>query len=844
MKKLSLFVALFVAAFLLLDNQYQFTNVSAQTNNETSSSRPDAQQDRMLADTIKRLTNRSTDGLVQKRGTSGSGFSVDLEDRFQNVMLSKIDVDGEPVAACITSVEEANAFFGKNLETGELISSNAFQKDDTASVAARHGMSEDEFLFYKKLIEDAAQQRSMSPNAATINIVNGDGAGEGFNDATAATPEGGNTGTTRAEQRLNLFNFAAGIWGAYLDTTVSINVNSQFNTLSPCTTSGGVLGSAGATTIYRDFGNAEFAGTWYHVALANKREGTDLNGATAEINARFNSEVDNGCLGAGTRFYYGLNNTTPGGRINLLVVLLHEMGHGLGFSSFANGTTGVLNQGFSDVYTRNMYDRTTNKYWHEMTNAERMTSALNTSNVLWDGPNVKAASGNLTNGRDAATGRVQLFTPNPFQGGSSVSHFDSAVSSNVLMEPVINVGLPIDLDLTRQQMRDIGWYRDTDADLVPDSITSVTPSGNTVIIGTQVTINWTNTGGFNKNVTIEMSADGGTTYPTALATNIANNGSFTFTVPNTPTTQARIRVREANFVDPSGVSAANFTISTTTVPQGRAAFDYDGDGKTDVSIFRPASGEWWINRSSNGTSQAFQFGSATDKIVPADYTGDNKTDVAFFRPSTGEWFIMRSENQSFYSFPFGANGDIPASADFDGDGKADVAVFRPSDATWYIRRSTDGGTTIQQFGQNGDVPVVADYDGDSKADIAIYRVASGEWWINRSTAGLIAFQFGNSSDKAVQGDYTGDGKADVAFFRPSTREWFVLRSENQSYYAAPFGAPGDVPTPGDYDGDGKNDFAVFRASEANWYLQRTTAGFTAQQFGNSSDMPTPNAFVR
>jgi hypothetical protein len=843
MKKLSLFVALFVAAFLLLDNQYQFTNVSAQTNNETSSSRPDIQQDRMLADTIKRLTNRSTDGLVQQRGNSGSGFSVSLEDRFQNVMLSKIDVHGEPVAACITSVEEANAFFGKNLETGELISSNAFQKDDTASVAARHGMSEDEFLFYKKLIEDAAQKRALSPDAATINIVNADGEGEGFNDPTATAFEGGNTGATRGEQRLTLFQFAAAIWGAYLDTSVEINVRSQFNPQTPCTSAGGVLGSAGATRIYRDFSNAQFPGTWYHVALANKRQGTDLNATEAEINATFNSDVDNGCLNPGTRFYYGLNNTTPGGRINLLVVLLHEMGHGLGFSSFANGSTGTLNNGFPDIYTRYMYDRATSKYWYEMTNAERMTSALNTSNVLWDGPNVKAASGSLTNGREAATGRVQLFTPNPFQGGSSVSHFDSAVFTNVLMEPVINTGLPIDLDLTRQQMRDIGWYRDTDADLVPDTITGVTPSGNTVVVGNFVTINWTNTGGFNRNVRVELSTDGGLTYPNVLATNVANNGTWEFVVPNIPTTQARIRVREANFVEPAGVSASNFTISTSA-PQARAAFDYDGDGKTDVSIFRPASGEWWINRSATGTSQAFQFGSGTDKIVPADYTGDNKADVAFFRPSTGEWFIMRSENQSFYSFPFGTNGDIPASADFDGDGKADVAVFRPSDATWYIRRSTDGGTTIQQFGQNGDVPVVADYDGDSKADIAIYRVASGQWWIQRSTAGLIAFQFGTSADKTVQGDYTGDGKADVAFFHPDTREWFVLRSENQSYYAAPFGAPGDVPTPGDYDGDGRNDLAIFRPSEANWYVQRTTAGFMAQQFGNSTDLPTPNAFVR
>jgi uncharacterized delta-60 repeat protein len=275
----------------------------------------------------------------------------------------------------------------------------------------------------------------------------------------------------------------------------------------------------------------------------------------------------------------------------------------------------------------------------------------------------------------------------------------------------------------------------------------------------------------------------------------------------------------------------------------RTPFDFDGDGKTDISIFRPSVGEWWINRSSNGLGYALQFGSSVDKLTPVDFTGDGKSDVAFFRPNTGEWFVLRSEDNSFYSFPFGANGDIPAPADFDGDNKADAAVFRPSDSTWYIRRSTDGGTTIQTFGQSGDVPVVADYDGDGKADIAVYRVNSGEWWIQRSTSGLIAFQFGNSTDKPVQGDYTGDGKADVALFRQSTGEWFILRSENQSYYSFPFGANGDTPAPGDYDGDGKFDATVFRPSTNTWYSQRTTAGTLIQSFGQNGDTPVPNSFV-
>lgn len=274
----------------------------------------------------------------------------------------------------------------------------------------------------------------------------------------------------------------------------------------------------------------------------------------------------------------------------------------------------------------------------------------------------------------------------------------------------------------------------------------------------------------------------------------------------------------------------------------RTSFDFDGDGKTDISIFRPSLGQWWYQRSSDGQVPAAQFGTGTDKLVPADYTGDGKTDIAYWQPSTGAWFVLRSENNTYYSFPFGANGDIPVPADYDGDGQADAAVFRPSNSTWYINKST-GGITIQQFGASDDVPVVADYDGDGKSDIAIFRPGSAEWWIQRSSAGLFACQFGSSGDKPVQGDYTGDGKADVAFWRPSTGEWFILRSENLSFFAAPFGAIGDIPTPGDYDGDGKFDFGVFRSSSNTWFVNRSTQGTLIQGFGVNGDIPVPSAYI-
>ncbi len=293
----------------------------------------------------------------------------------------------------------------------------------------------------------------------------------------------------------------------------------------------------------------------------------------------------------------------------------------------------------------------------------------------------------------------------------------------------------------------------------------------------------------------------------------------------------------ADIVTENDTTNLSVFLSACLIPTPR--YGFDGDGKSDISVYRPSSGIWYTLRSSDNSFTTQSWGISTDKVVTADYDGDSKTDLAVYRPSTGAWYLLRSTNSTFISQSFGISTDTPVPADYDGDGKADVAVYRAG--IWCILRSSDNQFVAQSFGISTDKAVPADYDGDGKADIAVYR--SGSWYIQQSGNNQLRGQlFGTSTDLPVAGDYDGDGKADVAAYRPSTGTWYAMRSSNNSLLAQGWGIQTDVPVPADYGGDGKTDLAVYRPSSGVWYIQRSADDLmTAQPFGLSTDLPVEAA---
>jgi subtilisin-like proprotein convertase family protein len=311
----------------------------------------------------------------------------------------------------------------------------------------------------------------------------------------------------------------------------------------------------------------------------------------------------------------------------------------------------------------------------------------------------------------------------------------------------------------------------------------------------------------------------------------------------------------------SGTIAGGWSLSlTTTVLDGAHLFDFDGDNKTDPAVVRSTSGTvtWFIRRSSDGTMQTAVFGNpATDFFTAGDYDGDGKADVSVWRPTApSTFYALRSSNGSLFAAYWGLSGDDSAVVgDYDGDGRSDAAVWRPgatatAQSVFYILRSSTGTMLAQPWGIGEDFVAPGDFDGDGRFDFAVQRFQPGNaavFLLLQSSAGSAAIPWGLATDIIVPGDYDGDGKTDIAVVRPQggTLVWYIRRSSNGTMLALGWGSDsGDLLTPGDYDGDAKSDLAIWRRAEGRFYIRRSSdGGLMTVQWGVPNDYPVANAWV-
>ncbi|NCC51682.1 MAG: hypothetical protein EOM20_10745 [Spartobacteria bacterium] len=251
--------------------------------------------------------------------------------------------------------------------------------------------------------------------------------------------------------------------------------------------------------------------------------------------------------------------------------------------------------------------------------------------------------------------------------------------------------------------------------------------------------------------------------------------------------------------------------------------DFDGDDRTDLAVFNPTDGMWYIHLSESGEAATLQWGWAHFVPVTGNYDGEEGCNIGVYGLLSGDWYLYIDDGEMIYT-NWGWGSAIPVQADYDGDGKTDIAVYWPETGAWYINQSSDGRLRMEQWGWSEAKPVPADYDGDGCVDPAVYHSERGDWFIQESAGQARMVNWGWEAVVPVPADYDGDSLTDVAVYWPDEGMWFLLIDGET--HTIQFGWDDPIPLPADYTGDWCADLALYHRETGMWYVLDSETGAT------------------
>ncbi len=346
---------------------------------------------------------------------------------------------------------------------------------------------------------------------------------------------------------------------------------------------------------------------------------------------------------------------------------------------------------------------------------------------------------------------------------------------------------------------------------------------------------------------VSFGASIGSIGSSVIATNINNggqSGTFSFVTPLNAQRLADLRSNRTYI----SINTQNAAGIRGQIHLANSAYnDFDGDGRTDLTVYRNSNNTFYALQSLGNIYREQQIGQAGDSVsLTVDFDGDGRSDFSTARYNSEVlWRIFKSSTNNLEEIRWGSStlGDFFAAADYDGDGAFDIAVFRAG--TWYILESSTGNVSYKYFGQSGDIPAPNDFDKDGKADLTVARSENGQrvWYVQRSSDGVFySIPWGLSSDAFFTGraDFDGDGAQDISVIRNESgqRVFYILRSSDSQLQIIRWGLSSDVVKLGDYDGDGRTDAAVTRAANGQrvfYILQSSNGAPRYETFGLAGD---------